>query len=342
VWEAHSSIDRRLTGERRSIFAAIGSVQSASQNRRSKAITVLRLSRPSLPAIIALVVLLVAAGGMFYIESRAQLEHIQQSQQNSDGRSKAWQERGHPTLPPSAVQGSIDAHNGEKDTHAVRWTDVIQALATVGSVVVAILIYLVYDRQREIMGRQADISATQAEAATIANTNVRAIERAFVFLNDIPEHLVHEIVSVGPEMRQGRPAAFFYEPIWENSGNTATKSMTVRLNWMTRDGELPDDFAYPYERPREVMFLGPKMRMPSSSIRISPDEIRRVGERSLHIYIWGRADYEDIFEAHHYTQFCYRLSVEVAEGNPFGWRHRTYYGPYNRTDQTDRTVAGEV
>jgi hypothetical protein len=285
---------------------------------------------------IAFCCIILGAAVCFFLESRAHLESSRQPQQRSDSRQPSQQEQGQFTVSRPAVNGGQDAsnRNQQKDDDSVKWTDAIQALATVGSFLIAVLIYLMYDQHRQIMDRQAI-------ASVIANENVRAIERAFVFLKDINEYVVHDNVPIAPapQLQQSTPAAFFYEPRWENSGTTATKSMTVRVNWTVRDSGLPYDFEYPYDRdyrPPETMFLGPKMEMPSLPMTFAPEEIASVGRGIARIYIWGRVDYVDIFGAPHYTQFCYQLSVETAIGQPFGWRHRTYYGTYNRTDENDR------
>ncbi len=172
-----------------------------------------------------------------------------------------------------------------------------------------------------------------AQVGRRADQNYRAVERAFVFLRDIDEHITQEARLV-----QGMPVfiphVFFYEPKWENSGTTPTRNMTVSTIWTHVLGDLPDDFAYP-DGDLEGIFLGPKSVIPSNSIRIPVDVMEAASRDERRIYIWGRAAYKDIFGGAHWTKFCYRLRIEPAPTDAFEWRHRTTYGPYNGTDEDE-------
>lgn len=208
---------------------------------------------------------------------------------------------------------------------------------------------------RELMGNIIDAGSAVATAAATgvvawftvvlarsakeASNNYRAVERAFVFMQDLPEQMAYEnepiTMQVGHATMDGIakvPVMFFYEPRWENSGTTPTRKMIVCTNWTHQAGDLAPDFAYEDGKP-ETMFLGPRSIMPSNVICIPPDVIRAAIADETRIYIWGRTEYEDIFGQSHWMRFCYRLHVEDIRAERFGWRHRTTYGRYNGTDQ---------
>lgn len=172
--------------------------------------------------------------------------------------------------------------------------------------------------------KTARLSADAAKASADA---LPKTERAFVFCQNIPEMTILDERKI--------PTTFIYRPEWRNSGTTPTKRMTVRTNWAKHRGDLPNDFAYDYSGSPEVMFLGPQAVMFSNPVHISADNLVAAAKDETRIYIWGRVDYTDMFGADHYSQFCYRLRAETVPDNSYGMRHRTYYGPYNRTDESD-------
>ncbi len=50
------------------------------------------------------------------------------------------------------------------------------------------------------------------------------------------------------------------------------------------------------------------------------------------IFIWGRADYEDIFKRKHFAEWCRRLRFDRHDGKTL---HASFiqWGEYNRTDE---------
>ena len=52
-------------------------------------------------------------------------------------------------------------------------------------------------------------------------------------------------------------------------------------------------------------------------------DVQAAIEERLHLYLWGRATYEDMFEGSepHFFEFCYRLDVSGARPKDRRWLH---------------------
>ena len=50
------------------------------------------------------------------------------------------------------------------------------------------------------------------------------------------------------------------------------------------------------------------------------------------IFIYGRADYDDVFGHHHFVQWCYTLRFERHQGEKVRASF-IQWGEYNRTDE---------
>jgi hypothetical protein len=69
-------------------------------------------------------------------------------------------------------------------------------------------------------------------------------------------------------------------------------------------------------------------------------DIQAAIEERVHLYFWGRATYEDVFEgsAPHFVEFCYRLDVKGTAPNAIALVF-SHYGPHNRTDEDSQRPA---
>jgi hypothetical protein len=104
---------------------------------------------------------------------------------------------------------------------------------------------------------------------------------------------------------------------------------------------LPLDFSYPYTEPPEPLFLGPKAIEKSSVFEMT-------GARALihggagqggdglgpRMFVWGRADYQDMFGGRHFIQWCYLIRFERHDGKNLR-AHFIQWGDYNRSDEDD-------
>lgn len=178
----------------------------------------------------------------------------------------------------------------------------------------------------------------------------RSQARAFVSLETIDT----EITTAADVRDQSMPplplgtdkglyvAYLAIQPKWKNSGTTATRNMEVQINLRGLTGPLSPDFGYPYDHPmhtKQPLFLGPKSAEPSEAIQINPNFARQIinngdphSAEPPMMFIWGRADYADVFGENHFIEWCYRVRFERHVGE----RVRAYFiqwGEYNRTDQ---------
>ena len=84
-------------------------------------------------------------------------------------------------------------------------------------------------------------------------------------------------------------------PIWANSGTTPTRRLRIATNWKASHGELPADFDINYVRAPESLFLGPNSNAEFGTLLIPMRDVQAAIEERLHLYVWGRATYEDMF-----------------------------------------------
>lgn len=122
---------------------------------------------------------------------------------------------------------------------------------------------------------------------------------------------------------------------WQNTGPTPALKTLTHVNWAVFGGEIPDDFDYPdaeRDRGNDPAVVGPDQRLLSWPIFIP----RGVAEDpSRNVYIWGWADYDDMFTdtARHRTEFCYHVTIDhraIGEGKVgIGVR---VYGRFNGAD----------
>jgi hypothetical protein len=152
-------------------------------------------------------------------------------------------------------------------------------------------------------------------------------QRAFVFVRD-------GTLTVTRDRQTEKATGFLISVDWENSGDTPTKNMRMRFNRLVTPKILPDDFDFPdYEIDDIHILLGPKATVGTTPLEISPEEMRAVREKESHLYVWGWAEYNDVFPntKRHRTEFCQKWWVggDLINANKFSagfaW-HRQHNG----------------
>jgi hypothetical protein len=123
-----------------------------------------------------------------------------------------------------------------------------------------------------------------------------------------------------------RPA--FITVSFANSGNTVARDVMIDINACAKPGELPGDFSYPSfngTAKHRTRTLVPPKGEPQANVSISDEALGSVygGERNL--FVWGTVHYDDIFHAHHATEFCFRFNTFVLDDN--GAFTKTVFGP---------------
>ena len=149
--------------------------------------------------------------------------------------------------------------------------------------------------------------------------NVLIVRRAFVHIGTLEWNVAGENVRIGP--------------IWANSGTTPTRRLRIATNWKASHGELPADFDTNYVRAPENLFLGPGARTEFGAMFIPMRDIQAAIEERLHLYVWGRATYDDMFEGsqQHFFNFCHRVEV-TGEAPDNIWLRFAQFGLNNSSD----------
>jgi hypothetical protein len=184
-----------------------------------------------------------------------------------------------------------------------------------------------------------------------------ATERAFVFLDgfnyelttraDLPTPANMKRIGIHgakgePEWYRSFPqfviTSFAMQPRWKNSGSTPTRNMTIQVDWRGPPGPVPPA-EYVYRGSPQPFFLPPGavetsgvIEVTSAAADIVKWSMSPLGVEPF-ILIWGRADYEDVFQKKHFVEWCHRLRLsrpvrdERMGASTFQW------GDYNRSDE---------
>jgi hypothetical protein len=174
----------------------------------------------------------------------------------------------------------------------------------------------------------AFVSFLQWRTLDKTDETFRAGERAFVF--------VKQIIWGQAQMKDGM-AYRSVAPEWENNGNSQTKGLIVELNcprptWLTDDNPMRISDGNFGTTPR---LIGPRQTTAEGSCKYSADELKTVQHNGKHLYIAGKATYDDIFDKPHVTEYC----VEIV--NVIGDVSAADVTPYNDTQICGRNCADE-
>ncbi len=124
---------------------------------------------------------------------------------------------------------------------------------------------------------------------------------------------------------------------WNNGGSTPTRGLTVYVHWELRENRLPQH--YPFD-PGKTVKLGQATIAPGGFIQvggwdINGTDLLTISAGGKYLYIWGRAEYRDVFPETplHITKFCVfatnltgdPLKPWHAETNPFDITFAVYH-----------------
>ncbi|HJV51362.1 MAG TPA: hypothetical protein VJ652_07885 [Noviherbaspirillum sp.] len=187
----------------------------------------------------------------------------------------------------------------------IKATDVLLALF-------AGLLLLIARTQARRLEETAKAAAGTAQAAEkTARTAENALvagQRAFMFLREFKTFL-HLDDATG----QYR---WTLHPVWENSGNTPTKGLQIYSTYRLLDAPLAPghDFASS-EQDMVAAIAGPRALVEGAPGSIGAEELAAVQQGKKYFYIWGRAEYHDIFEGtgKHTTRFCNQLVQVIGD-----------------------------
>lgn len=112
---------------------------------------------------------------------------------------------------------------------------------------------------------------------------------------------------------------------WKNSGTTPTRDLLTHVNVRFERDEIPDNFRFPdvWIIGRKPVypphFLPPNGGMQDGVVNFSVAQLNEVKAGKMTLYLYGWADYNDIFfprTPRHRTEFCARVTLPGAPELP--------------------------
>ncbi|MGO8844311.1 MAG: hypothetical protein ACLQFI_02990 [Methylocella sp.] len=185
--------------------------------------------------------------------------------------------------------------------------------------------------------KDAKVAAEAAETtANIAKDDLLLGQRAYVFVNFL------QSIVIDPKTKN----VVFWRitPTWTNFGSTPTQNMRNHINCKIFSGPIPPNWDFPdmwgegistEHKENVVLPLGPKSIIHGQAIDIAIQDVHDCIEGKNTIYLWGWAEYNDIFinTKKHITRFCNKL---VIGGDPTNAEKSSISYPlhhkYNCTD----------
>ena len=193
---------------------------------------------------------------------------------------------------------------------------------------------------RQTADMQASIAAAKAAAdaakdsAETSRTSMIAGDRAYVHFNGC-RNISH------PSDQIGGPLIWRIRPGWINSGNTPTRNLRIYVKYEILSEPLPLDYQFtPVFSGDYTATIAPRSLFESTSYDLLGTDLTAVKNGSKLIYVWGVANYNDVFPdtPDRTTKFCIRAAnvtgnpnVEYGTGNAveIDWM---IYGRHNCAD----------
>lgn len=248
-------------------------------------------------------------------------------------------------VPPSETSAAADVPAPAKTEQAIAdtvqttdWLEsflyevkVTDALVALFAGLLVLLGSIQARRMREAIGTAKSSAAVAEKSARLAEDALVSGQRAFMFIREI-KTVVHQDPETGRYQ-------WSIHPIWANSGNTPTKGLSINTTYRLLDEPLPKDYDFPQSREDLIPTIaGPRSMVEAVSGAISSEDLEAVQNGKKYFYIWGWAEYHDIFEGtrKHVTRFCNQLiqvdghtAAPINEHNPiqmmFGFHAENNY-----------------
>jgi hypothetical protein len=214
-----------------------------------------------------------------------------------------------PTAPekaPVVTAQTAEPSFADSLVHEVKITDILLALFT--GVLVA-LGWIQARRMRETVAAAKESAAVAEKSARTAEEALVAGQRAFMFIREIKTFL-HQDPETGK-------FHWTIHPVWANSGNTPTRGLSINTTYRLLDKPLPANYEFPESKENLIPTIaGPRSMVEASPGTLSSEDLEAVQQGKKFFYIWGWAEYHDMFEGtkKRVTRFCNQL-IEI-DGNP--------------------------
>jgi hypothetical protein len=111
---------------------------------------------------------------------------------------------------------------------------------------------------------------------------------------------------------------WYFSPIVENGGNTPALSVFTRANLYPNKDGVPSDYEYPdfitEDNPIPApTFVGPKGQVGIGGFEVSVTDLIAIKSGTQRMFMYGWAEYNDVFNRFHRTEYCFEL---IVEGDP--------------------------
>lgn len=196
--------------------------------------------------------------------------------------------------------------------YSIKATDILVALFTG---LLALIATTLSRRMHETVKATTETAQAAEKTALSAEKTARTAEnaliagqRAFMFLREFKTFL-HLDDATG----QYR---WTLHPVWENNGNTPTKGLSIYTTYRLLDEPLPENYDFPVSQDDiTATIAAPKALVEATPGSISAADLAAVQQGEKFFYIWGRAEYHDIFEGtgKHTTCFCNQLMQVIGD-----------------------------
>jgi hypothetical protein len=132
---------------------------------------------------------------------------------------------------------------------------------------------------------------------------LRAGERAFVFVRHQGSQW-----TAAKTMSNQIVRSFIVE--WENSGNSQTKNLTVDLYCIPPQAFVTANPIGILDKPTLTAdrLLGPKQTIWGGVCNYTVDQLNLAKDKGYHLYVGAKANYFDIFDARHVTEYCIEIT----------------------------------
>jgi hypothetical protein len=184
--------------------------------------------------------------------------------------------------------------------------------------------------QVEAAQHAAEQQVATANAALGAHREThRATQRAFVHLDGFNYELTTaaetraaDTIEMLPDAYRSQPnlyvTRFAFQPRWKNSGNTPTKNMVIQVGWRGPEGPMPPEYNYrnaplPFFLAPNAVDVGEFTEIPSTQVLIYYG-LHPNGAEPI-FFLWGRADYKDVFGQDHFMNGATGFDTRVTEAN---------------------------
>jgi hypothetical protein len=232
------------------------------------------------------------------------------------------------------------------------WGTAVTTLATIAVAAFAAVLWRSTDKlwgttRGLLEDAQESTRILEGQAKTLANLTTKLAESvtasnlANEFAAENSQRQLRAYVSL--EKIDDRPDGklWNFRPIFVNSGETPTRRLINGLEAITllKEPTVEEFFnGGGYQEPEKKIssgIIGPKLKVNGGNISIEKEEIFLAYTGIHFLYIFGFAEYNDVFVGtqRHRTEFCFRILVSKHPVTADMNCRYEFFGPYNGQDE---------